>query len=56
VKGGERLEVDRDGRLNVNAALGEVSFTRPVAYQEIGGKRKMLEVSCRLMGKITYGG
>jgi hypothetical protein len=37
--GARSLEIGDTGELAVETNLGTVSFTRPVAYQEIGGKR-----------------
>ena len=43
-KGARGLSVNEHGELEAETALGTVAFTRPVAYQEIDGKR--VEVAC----------
>lgn len=44
-KGGRRgLSVNERGELEVETGLGPVKFTKPVAYQEIDGKR--VEIEC----------
>ena len=55
LEGAERLEVGKEGILKVVTSLGEVSFTKPVAYQEINGKRKLVEASYCMTGRRTYG-
>ena len=42
--GSKSLRVNQDGQLEVDTELGQVKFTRPIAYQEIDGKR--VEVAC----------
>ncbi|MBF8277512.1 MAG: hypothetical protein HW390_2585 [Candidatus Brocadiaceae bacterium] len=43
--GSKSLRVNQDGQLEVDTELGQVKFTRPIAYQEIAGKR--VEVACK---------
>ncbi|MBF8277658.1 MAG: hypothetical protein HW390_2731, partial [Candidatus Brocadiaceae bacterium] len=45
--GSKSLRVNQEGQLEVDTELGQVKFTRPIAYQEIEGKR--VEVECRYM-------
>ncbi len=45
IDGGKSLRVDHDGQLEADTELGPVKFTKPVAYQEIDGKR--VEVGCK---------
>ncbi len=54
VEGAKGLKVSEDGKLIVETSLGEVEFTKPVAYQEVGGKREYVEVSYALLDKDTY--
>ncbi len=42
------------GRLKVETPLGSVFFSKPVAYQIVGGSKRYVDVSYRLMGD-TYG-
>ena len=39
IKGGDGIEVSKDGELIIHTPLGDIRFTRPIAYQEIDGKR-----------------
>ncbi len=39
------LSIDSNGSLGVETGLGTVSFTAPVAYQDINGKREYVEVA-----------
>lgn len=55
VDGVKRLSVDKTGALELVTKAGKLTMTPPVAYQEIDGKKSMVEVSYRLMGKNTYG-
>lgn len=45
IEGASKLAVDRNGDLVVNAGGGEVRFKRPVAYQELAGRRQAVEAS-----------
>ncbi|HEX9020476.1 MAG TPA: SBBP repeat-containing protein, partial [Nitrospirota bacterium] len=45
VEGAKQLNVNKQGELLVNTGQGMVKFTRPVAYQEINGKRTDVAVS-----------
>jgi len=42
--GSKSLRVNQEGQLEADTELGLVKFTRPIAYQEIDGKR--VEVAC----------
>ena len=56
VEGAKELEIDKEtGELIVSTELGDVRFTKPVAYQEFYGKRLEVPVKYRLFSKNTYG-
>ena len=42
--GSKSLRVNHDGQLEADTELGLVRFTRPIAYQEIDGKRVEVDV------------
>jgi len=48
LSGAESLGVNGEGELEVRTGLGEVKYSRPVAYQEVEGKRRYVEVSYRV--------
>ena len=39
IDGGNSLKINENGELEVETGLGAVSFAKPLAYQEINGKR-----------------
>ncbi len=43
-----KLQINPAGQLEVETALGTVAFTKPIAYQEIDGKRVEVDVEYRL--------
>jgi hypothetical protein len=43
LKGAKSVRIDNSGQLEIKTVLGTVAFTKPLAYQEINGKR--IEVS-----------
>ena len=45
LKGAKGLKINESGGLEVETELGPVRFTKPVAYQEIDGKRINIEVA-----------
>ena len=45
MEGQENVTVNERGELEVTTPLGFVNFTRPVAYQEIAGEKKMVQVA-----------
>ena len=54
--GSKSLRVNHDGQLEADTELGLVKFTRPIAYQEIDGKRVEVDVEYRLSNpKSEYG-
>ena len=48
LSGAKALKINRDGQLEVRTELGAVKFTRPVAYQEVDGKRVEVPVRYRI--------
>ncbi len=55
IKGAKELKIDKEtGELVVITELGEVRFTKPVAYQKVKGERKEVKVSYKLIGKNSY--
>ncbi len=55
IKGAKELQIDKNtGELVAITELGEVRFTKPVAYQVVDGKKKEVEAGYRLIGKDTY--
>ncbi len=55
VEGAKGLKVNERGALEVKTDLGVVRFTRPLAYQEEGGKRELVEVRYVIKGDGLYG-
>jgi hypothetical protein len=55
VEGGEGIEIAQTGELVVKTPLGDVRFTKPVAYQEIDGKRRQIDVAYVKLSKDEYG-
>ena len=56
LSGAKSLGVNKDGQLEAETGLGTVRFTKPVAYQEIGGKRVAVAVVyCVLEGGVQGG-
>ncbi len=54
VKGGKVVTVAETGELEASTELGGVRFTKPVAYQEAGGKKEWVEVTYAVEGE-EYG-
>lgn len=55
VEGAEELSSNQTGEIEIKTKRKSIGFTHPVAYQEINGNRKSVEVSFRLIDKTTYG-
>ncbi|HEV2350698.1 MAG TPA: SBBP repeat-containing protein [Terriglobia bacterium] len=51
IQGAGKLAVNREGDLVVNVGGGEVRFQRPVAYQEVDGRRQAVGARYELAGK-----
>jgi hypothetical protein len=54
VQGADHLNVGADGSLELATPAGAVRFTKPVAFQEIDGRRREVAVRYRVSGS-TYG-
>ncbi len=54
LNGTEELLVGTDGELQVKTALGNVTFSRPIAFQETNGKRNYVKVAYSV-NNDTYG-
>ena len=54
VEGAKSLTVKDNGELELATASGVMRFSKPIAYQEIGGGRRMVEVSYKVKKNI-YG-
>lgn len=55
IEGARSLRVTSQGELEADTVLGPVGFTRPVAFQEIGGRRTDVPVRYTLHGNGVYG-
>jgi hypothetical protein len=54
--GGESLRVNEAGELEVSTGFGEVKFSKPLAYQEVNGRRVEVAVRYDLSdSETTYG-
>ncbi len=54
LSGGDALNVNSSGELEIETASGVVAFTKPIAYQEEAGQRKYIEVAYTVDG-MEYG-
>lgn len=52
--GASNIKINKSGELSIKTDLGDVNFSKPVAYQEINGKRKYVEVAYNLGQEKTY--
>jgi hypothetical protein len=52
LKGAKELKVNDKGELEVLTDHGPITFTKPIAYQEIEGKRVEVDVSYELAGNV----
>ena len=57
IEGARSLKVNEAGELEVETGLGVIKFTKPVAYQEINGKRVKVAASYTILSdsKHVYG-
>jgi len=51
----DSLKVTANGELQANVNNRFIVFTAPIAYQEVGGERKHIEVSYRILDNSSYG-
>ncbi len=56
IDGGTSLRVNQEGQLEADTELGPVKFTRPIAYQEIEGKRVEVAAEYSIHGAWEQGG
>ena len=50
-----KLQINNAGELEAETALGTVAFTRPIAYQEIDGKRVEVECAYTIEENLEFG-
>ena len=57
IEGAKSLKVNENGELEVETGLGVIKFTKPVAYQEINGKRVEVAAAYTLLSNLqcVYG-
>jgi hypothetical protein len=55
IRGSDKLGINQSGELELHTSEGTITFTKPVAFQEINGTRKNVEVAYRLLGQNRYG-
>ena len=56
IEGASEISLNENGELELTTGIGQIAFTKPVAYQEIDGKRIMVPVAYYLADpKHTYG-
>ncbi|HLH29859.1 MAG TPA: SBBP repeat-containing protein [Terriglobia bacterium] len=53
--GAERVALDPNGELVISTSAGELRQQKPIAYQEIDGSRKLVEVSYAQDANNTFG-
>ena len=51
--GSKSLRINQEGQLEAATALGTVAFTKPIAYQEIDGKRVEVECAYTIAEDVT---
>ncbi|MFZ8864224.1 MAG: hypothetical protein ACO2PP_27510, partial [Thermocrinis sp.] len=54
VDGAKGLKLSKDGEIIIQAGLGELKLSKPIAWQEKDGKKLPVEVSYKLIGKNRY--
>ena len=55
VEGSTQLVINKTGELKLETIYKNIGFTKPVAFQEIDGIKKHIEVAYRLVNENTYG-
>ena len=54
LEGANRLNINDEGILNINTNLGDIKFSKPIAFQEKEGKKEFVEVAYLVEGN-EYG-
>ncbi|MGB4705212.1 MAG: SBBP repeat-containing protein [Candidatus Saccharicenans sp.] len=55
IEGVDSLEVSKEGNLVLKTEAGRLEMVRPVAFQEIDGRRQSVEMAYELIGQNEYG-
>jgi len=55
LEGSKNIQVNNKGELKVITTQGPVTFTKPIAYQEIDGKKKSIEAAYAVFDEKNYG-
>ena len=56
VKGASDISLNENGELELTTGIGQIAFTKPIAYQEIDGKRITVPVAyCLADSQLSYG-
>jgi len=55
ISGADKLEIGKNGNLELKTAKGTIEMTAPLAYQEINGAKTNVPVSYKLTGAANYG-
>jgi len=54
-EGIDKLEVNKDGELVLVTKVGEATFSKPIAFQMVNGKKKLVSVKYQIFNKTEYG-
>jgi len=54
VDGAKGLKLSNDGEIIIQTGLGDLKLSKPIAWQEKDGKKLLVEVSYKLIGKNRY--
>ncbi len=56
IEGANGISVNKKGELEIETEFGAIKMTKPVAYQEVGGEKKYVQVAYNFpSGSDTYG-
>ncbi|GAB6068881.1 hypothetical protein JCM13664_22020 [Methylothermus subterraneus] len=55
LEGAHKLSVNTQGELEVETGAGRIVFSKPIAYQELQGQRREVQIAYRLKGGNEYG-
>ena len=55
IEGAKHLNIDKNGQLKIMTELGPIYMTKPVAYQEIEGQKKSIDIAYNIKKDSTYG-